>query len=598
MADSLTHRGPDDGGYIEIDSIGLAHRRLSIVDLSPAGHQPMSTDSGDIVLVFNGEIYNYQELKKKFLSTHAFRGSSDTEVLLYLYEQLGERFFGEIQGMFALALYDRREKKLIIARDHLGKKPLYWTQSDETFIFGSELKALRKHPRCPHAISPDAIVQYLVFEYIKSPATIYTDVFKLEPGTYLTYDGTNVTQKSYSTFESTLGSYEGTFNSAKEELTNLLELAVEKRMVADVPVGVFLSGGLDSSTIAYFAQKASSQKVQTFSIGFSDASFDESAYAREVAKMLGTEHHERIINTHDLENLVAKIPQVIDEPMADASIIPTLLLSEFTSGEVKVVLGGDGADEIFFGYDTFFAHRLAHLYEKMPQFGHQVLQRVVQKLPVSHEYMSFDFKAKKFLSGFNTTPSRRNAYWLSAFTPEELPLILHGEIDESKIFAHTDALYLGRPHSWDGLQMDYLTGFLVEDILVKTDRAGMAHGLEVRAPFLDLDVVKFALTLPLEYKLHGKTGKYLLKEVMREYLPPHIVERKKKGFNIPIGSWIRGDLKELFETTLLNGTLVKSGLFKRDGLAILLSLHQNGVSDNRKKLWTLFVLALWMEKWA
>lgn len=597
MGDALTHRGPDDGGVLEVDSVGLAHRRLSIVDLSSAGHQPMSTDDGGIVLVFNGEIYNYKELREKHLRTHTFRGSSDTEVLLYLYEKLGDVFLEEIRGMFALALYDKRKERLLIARDHLGKKPLYWALRDGTLIFGSELKALRKHPDCPHEINRDAVAQYLVFEYIPSPATIYTDVFKLEPGTYLTYDGTTISHNSFSTVHSALESYSGSFDEAQKDLSNLLEGAVEKRMVADVPVGVFLSGGLDSSTIAYYAQKVSTQKVHTFSIAFEDASFDESVYAREVALFLGTEHHEHVVRTPDLIHLISKLPHVLDEPMADSSIIPTLLLSEFAEKSVKVTLGGDGADELFFGYDTFFAHRVAPLYERIPARIQSILRTVAEKLPVSHTYMSLDFKVKKFLSGFDTSPSRRNAYWLSAFTPHDLSQILNFETDESRMFMETDMLYSAYANSWDGLQMDYLKGYLAEDILVKTDRAGMAHGLEVRAPFLDLDLVNFALTLPVDYKIHGRTGKYLIKEVMNGKLPSNIVSRKKKGFNIPIGSWIRGDLKELFTTTLLDGALVRSGLFKREGLAILLQSHIRGVSDNRKKLWTLFVLALWMEHW-
>lgn len=597
MGDSLTHRGPDAGGIAELGVVGFAHRRLSILDLSTTGNQPMHTADGSISLIFNGEIYNYKELKKEFLSAYTFKGSSDTEVLLYLYQELGESFLKKIKGMFALALYDARNGRLLLARDHLGKKPLYWTKNNDTLIFGSELKALRTHPLCPHTISRTSVAQYLVYEYIPAPATIYEDVYKLSPGTYLQYDGTHITQNIFSEIVPAQGTIAKDFQGAKKELYELLERAVAKRMVADVPVGIFLSGGLDSSTIAYFAQKQSERQIKTFSIGFKDSSFDESAYAREVAKALGTEHHERVVDTKDLKALLGKIPEVLDEPMADSSIIPTLVLSEFTGKEVKVVLGGDGADELFFGYDTFFAHRLAQMYEKIPSSIHRGLYAMLQKLPVSHEYMSFDFKVKKFLSGFDTTSSRRNSYWLSAFIPEELRLIFNGEIDESKIFAHIDTLYARHAYSWDGFQMDYLKGFLAEDILVKTDRAGMAHGLEVRSPFLDLDIVNFALTLPVEYKQYGKKGKYLLKEVMKEYLPVHIIERKKKGFNIPIGSWIQGDLKELFEKTLLDGQLVKSGLFKRDGLAILLLSHQSGTSDNRKKLWALFILALWMEEW-
>ncbi len=598
MGDSLTHRGPDDGGVLEMGSVGLAHRRLSIVDLSPTGHQPMSNDSGDIAVVFNGEIYNHHELREVFLKEYAFKGSSDTEVLLHLYEEFGEAFLEKIKGMFAIAMYDVKKGTLLLARDHLGKKPLYWTRSGSTLIFGSELKALRTHPLCPSDINQTAITEFLVHEYIQSPATIYTNIFKLAPGTSLTFDGKEIKHSVFAETRSTLGSFRRSFSDAQKELYTLLDTAVQKRMVADVPVGIFLSGGLDSSTIAYFAQKSSARKVKTFSIGFDDTSFDESNYAREVAQLLGTEHHERIIGPNDLIQAIKNIPNVLDEPMADSSIIPTLAVSAFTSDEVKVVLGGDGADELFFGYDTYYAHQLGMLYEHVPKPAHRALNYLAYMLPVSHGYMSFDFKLKKFLSGFETSRSRRNTYWLSAFTPEELSGILTYDVDESKLFASTDAYYGTDVNFWDSLQMEYLKGYLAEDILVKTDRAGMAHGLEVRAPFLDIDLVNFALSLPLEYKLHGRTSKYVLKEMMKEHLPQHIISRKKKGFNIPIGAWIRGELKDVFHETILNGALIKSGLFKRDGLAILLEAHITGTCDNRKKLWTLFVLALWMERWA
>ncbi|QQR64938.1 asparagine synthase (glutamine-hydrolyzing) [Candidatus Kaiserbacteria bacterium] len=360
----------------------------------------MCTKKGDVSLVFNGEIYNYQELREEFLGSYEFRGSSDTEVLLHLYEELGETFLTKIQGMFALALYDTKKGILLLARDHVGKKPLYWTHHDSTFIFGSELKALRKHPSCPKKISTTALAQYLVYEYVPGPATIYENVSKLDPGTYLIYDGKNVTQGTFGRIISTQGAYTKNFESAKDELHALLQTAVQKRMVADVPVGVFLSGGLDSSTIAYFAQKSSTNQIKTFSIGFKDTSFDEREYAREVATFLGTDHHEYVVGPEELLKVIHEIPQVLDEPIADSSIIPSLILSRYTSKEVKVVLGGDGSDEIFFGYGTFFAHRVGLWYEKIPKCITRVIRYVVERLPVSHAYMSFDFKAKKFISGF------------------------------------------------------------------------------------------------------------------------------------------------------------------------------------------------------
>lgn len=597
MGDSLAHRGPDDRGFAEFGRIGLAQRRLSIVDLSPTGHQPMTNREGSVAIIFNGEIYNYKELKQEFLSGYAFKGSSDTEVLLHLYEILGEAFLQKIRGMFGIAIYDKRNGKLILARDHMGKKPIYWTKSGNTLIFGSELKALRKHPLCPHELNRDAIHKYLVYEYIPAPHTIYKDVHKLAPGTYLTYDGVTITHRVFSEVRVSHGTYTKDFEHAKKDLHDLLHTAVTKRMVADVPVGVFLSGGLDSSTVAFFAQQANEHQVKTFSIGFKDASFDESGYARDIAVHLGTDHHERVVGPDDLLQLIHQIPNVLDEPMADSSIIPTLLLSEFTRSEVTVALGGDGADELFWGYGTFFAHKVGLAYEKIPKLIQSGIRLIGNQLPVSHEYMSFDFKVKKFLSGFDTTRARRNTYWLSAFTPAELKSIVTDEIDESALLASSDFYYENGTNFWDNLQSDYLQGYLAEEILVKADRASMAHSLEVRAPFLDLDVVNFALTLSPRDKYHGRTAKYILKETMREHLPAHIIDRPKKGFGIPIGSWIRGDLKDVFTTTILEGKLIESGLFRREGLAILLESHLSGTCDNRKKLWTLFVLALWMEKW-
>ncbi len=597
MGSSLTHRGPDAGGEVHVGPVGLAHRRLTIVDLSPTGSQPMHSRDGSLTLVFNGEIYNHKELRETYLHDCIFAGTSDTEVILHLYEKLGEACFENLSGMFAIALYDSVKNKLILARDRMGKKPLYYTQVGDTLIFGSELKALREHPLCPHTLNRTAVAQYLVYEYIPAPATMYESVYKVPQGTHLTYNGTTLSSNPFATIDPKQNTYTKSFVDAKEELFQLLSTAVADRMVADVPVGVFLSGGLDSSTIAYMAQQMSENQVKTFSIGFADASFDESAYAREVAQMLGTQHYEKNVGPQELLKVVTRIPQILDEPMADSSIIPTTILSEFAKEEVKVTLGGDGADELFWGYDTFFAHRVGNAYARIPSVLRTGIRTLVNALPVSHEYMSLDFKAKKFLSGFDTTPSRRNTYWLSAFTPPELSALLTYEVDEATLLTSTDAYYTHDANFWDSLEREYVSGYLAEDILVKTDRAGMASGLEVRAPFLDTVVVDFALGLNIRYKYHGKKGKYILKEMIRGKLPAHIIDRSKKGFNIPIGKWISNELRPLFTQMLLEGKLAKSGLFKPEGLAILLKNHLEGRVDNRKKLWSLLVLALWMEEW-
>jgi asparagine synthase (glutamine-hydrolysing) len=596
MADSLAHRGPDASGYFERDMVNLAHRRLSIVDLSPTGAQPMSNRDGTLTVVFNGEIYNHHELRTQFLSSYAFRGTSDTEVLLALYEKFGTDSFTHLRGMFAFALYDAGRGTLFLVRDHLGKKPLYYSRVGETLLFGSELKALRAHPLCPHTLSMDALTQYLVHEYVPGNTSIYEGVTKLAAGSYLTYNGSSLSVHPYYTPPTTLGTYKGTLEEAEVELESLLTKAVAERLVADVPVGVFLSGGLDSSTIAYLAQAGTTERVRTFSIGFEDAHFDESGYAKEVAAALKTEHHERTVTEDDLIAVIEKLPRVLDEPMADASIIPTYLLSEFARSHVTVALGGDGADEFFWGYDTFFAHRIAHALEAVPQPFLKVIGKGVNALPVSHRYMSLDFKLKKFMSGIGVGERLRNTYWLGAFTPTELSRIATFPVEDSSIFVDTRRRYEGKDF-WSALQDEYREGYLTEDIMVKADRASMAASLEVRSPFLDPRVVHFALSLPASMKLRGMTGKYVLRKLMETRLPAHVTERKKHGFNMPIGAWFRGPLRSYVTDMLLGGSLIESGLFKQSELAILLESHASGTHDHRKKLWSLLVLELWMQKW-
>jgi asparagine synthase (glutamine-hydrolysing) len=596
MGASLSHRGPDEGGVYVEGSLGLAHRRLSILDLSPTGSQPMTTADRDVWIVFNGEIYNYQKLRIE-LAEYSFRGSSDTEVILYLYKKYGKAFLQKLEGMFAIALYDVKKNVLILARDSLGKKPLYWTLRHGTLVFGSEIKALREHPSCSSELNIDALAQYLIYEYVPSPQTIYTDIHKLVPGTYLVFDGkTHVIQTYTQNIFSDNEAY--TFEKQIDVLDTLISESVRKRLVADVPVGVFLSGGLDSSTVAYYAQQHREERIKTFSIGFEDESFNESNHARTVAHALGTDHYERVVTPKDLMSVIHELPMVLDEPMADSSIIPSLLLSQFAREKVKVALSGDGADELFLGYSTFFAHVLGMYYERIPYNIHRIIQRASAHIPVSHEYMSFDFKLKKFLSGFDAVRSRRNTYWLSAFTYAELEKVFVPNLNEDRVLHPTDRFYKLYPNFWTALQMEYVQGYLVDDILVKADRASMARSLEVRSPFLDESIVRFANTLPIRQKLKGTKGKYILKKLMHAKLPPCATARKKQGFNIPIGHWIQHELKGVFSDTMLSGKLVSSGLFRKTELERLLSEHVAGKVDHRKKIWTLFVLALWLERWS
>ncbi len=594
MQQSLQHRGPDASGVLVRGKVGLAHRRLSILDVSERGAQPMVSDDEQVAISFNGEIFNFQELKEHYLKSHVFKGGSDTEVILRLYQELGESAFSKLQGMFAFALHDARTGQLFLVRDSLGKKPLYWSQTSlGTILFGSELKALRKHPECPTALDTTAIAQYLVFEYIPAPRTIYAGVQKLPAGRYLVCDGSTVEQRD---LEPDRIAFDAEADP-KETFMELMADSVQKRLVADVPVGVFLSGGLDSSAVAYFAQQAKADKIKTFSVGFTDKSFDEQADARLVAQHLGTEHFDILLGVDEIRKVIEDLPQVLDEPMADSSIVPTTLVSQFASDQVKVCLSGDGADELFHGYGTFYAHAWANRYRQVPALVRKGIASVVDTLPVSHSYMSLDFKLKRFLSGIEVEPKYQNAIWLSALTPEAVADISGQQLPTKDIFEQLDTWYDTAPTVAEGVQTEYLKGYLTEDILVKVDRATMRHGLEVRSPFLDERMVAFALSLGEEWKQRGKTGKYLIKSAMDAHLPSEIVWKKKKGFNIPIGRLIIEDMKDEFTTAILDGALVKEGLFQREKLAILLEQHWTGKSDYRKQIWSLYVLSRWLDTW-
>ncbi|MFA4818127.1 MAG: asparagine synthase (glutamine-hydrolyzing) [Parcubacteria group bacterium] len=614
MTRTLVHRGPDDEGFYNSGRVGLGQRRLSIIDLSPAGHQPMANEEKTVWLAFNGEIYNFKDLKNSLKDKHLFASQSDTEVILHLYEELGQEVFSKLEGMFAIALYDERIDKLFLARDRMGKKPLYYGRFGETLVFGSELKALMPHPLFKKELDLCALNKYLLYEYVPTPHSIFKNVFKLEPATYLTFDGREAVKKKFWNIEfnrfhvsARLSGGQGFgFQVADtiKELGKRLDKAVKDRLISDVPLGVFLSGGIDSSTIAYYAQKNSNQKIKTFSIGFKEQSFNEAHYARRVAEHLGTEHYEKILNAKDSLDLVPRIAEMLDEPLADASIIPTFLLSQFTRERVTVALGGDGGDELFCGYDTFIAHRLADIYEKLPLFLRKsLIERVALNLPTSFKNFSFDFKAKKFISGFYGAKEYRNQRWLGAFDrPERAELFIGDvwrELEKENEFAEIDSYgrEAGTGDYYQQLIYQYLRTYMMDDILVKVDRASMFNSLEVRAPFLDTTVVDFANSLPLNLKLRGLTTKFILKKLMEDKLPKEIVQRKKKGFGVPLAEWLADDLEPLITELFSEKKINEQGLFNYQYINKLLDDHFSRRTDNRKLIWTLAVFQMWQEKW-
>ena len=596
----LAHRGPDASGVWQGDDIGLAHTRLSIIDLSTGASQPMSDISGRYHLAFNGEIYNFKALRKELEGSYSFSTHSDTEVILAAYAKWGSTCFSRFEGMFAIALYDSERKELILARDPLGKKPLYWAKAGDTFVFASEIKGLLLHPDASRTLDPRSLAHYLAREYVPTPRSIFKGVQKVMPGTLVRLCTGFTTEEIFWKPESAAPHRPFSEQEALEKFDVMLGQAVEKRLIADVPLGVFLSGGIDSSTIAYYAKQ--SGPVKTFSIGFNDSSFDESDAARAVAEHLGTEHHHAVCSDEEMLSLVSKIPDVFDEPVADASVLPTLLLSRFARQSVTVALGGDGADELLLGYPTSKAEVFARRYSHVPSFMREALKTSAGLLPSSRGYFSFDFKAKKFLNDFHDDPSTRHMQWLGSFREDELQKLLMPEYQgtASGLIGETVNTWSGEYHSDDaGNQLShlYLRTYCMDDVLVKVDRASMHYGLEVRTPFLDKDLVSFTLSLPSSLKYRNGTGKYLLRKLMKERLPADILARPKHGFAPPTSHWLSGPLREMMTDLFSPSYLASQGIFSPVEIEHLMSEHLSESHDHRKKLWTLLVFQLWYQHW-
>lgn len=600
MNRTMVHRGPDDEGYFFGRGSGIAMRRLSIIDVV-GGHQPISSEDGRIFAVCNGEIYNFQELRQELEGRgHVFKTRSDTEVLPHLYQEHGEDTPTKLNGMFGLAIWDEPARTLILARDRMGEKPLYWTCQNGMFVFASELKAILAHPEIESRTDRAALSKYLAYEYIPAPHTIIEGIFKLEPGHMLVFKDGRVEVRSYWDIPSG-DEYRGlTEDEAARELLRLLELAVKRRLISDVPLGVFLSGGIDSSSIvAMMARFVNPKDIKTFSISFAEKSFDESSHARRVAAYFGTDHREQMCTPNDLLKLMPMVGDFLDEPFADPSVIPTFALSNFTREHVKVALGGDGGDELFAGYPTYQAESFARGYMALPSFIRKgVIEPIARLLPVSDENISFDFKLRKFLKGVYVEGPSRHMVWMGAFSPEEEARLLAFDVPEG-IFADVARLAKGYEKASAGNRLLYIYKrlYLAEDILTKVDRASMGTSLECRAPFLDHELVEFVARLPYGMKLKRLRMKHILKEAMSHVLPRDIVKRPKKGFGIPVAKWIKGPLKELVLDLLSIDRIRKEGFFRPEAVSQILTDHFSGRADNRQKIWTLIMFEQWFERW-
>jgi asparagine synthase (glutamine-hydrolysing) len=601
MCERMVHRGPDSEGLLVANGVALGMRRLAIIDLV-TGEQPVYNEDKSVAVILNGEIYNYRELREDLEKRgHSFRSQSDTEVLPHLYEEFGDDLVQHLNGMFALALWDARRRRLLLARDRFGEKPLFWGVFDNVLLFASEPKVLLAHPSVKTSLNLQALRQYLSFDYVPAPLTIYEGINKLPAAhTLVLENGKIETQRYWSLSYKTLQP-PPTETEAAEHLQELLADSVRLRLVSDVPLGVLLSGGVDSSSIAALAVRASSEAVKTFSISFAESSFDESQYARAVAKFLGTDHHEERLSANLAANLVGEIGSWMDEPFSDPSLVPTYLLSRFTRKHVTVALGGDGGDELFAGYPMYRGHRWAENYARVPRLLRAgLIEPLIGLLPVKTKNLSFDYKATKFVSGTKYDRVARHHVWFGSFNPDEQELLLTPEVrrasdadiyrDARQMLAECDS-----PDVVEQMQSLDTRLYLAEDILTKVDRASMAVSLEVRAPFLDARVAEFAASLPSNYKLRGAKTKYILKRAIEDLLPPFVTRRGKKGFGVPVAEWLKGKLRPLARDLLSPERVRKAGVFNPEYVTKLQDEHERGLANHRKLLWTLLMFELWHE---
>ena len=601
MCERMKHRGPDSEGLWLENQVALGMRRLSIIDLA-TGEQPVYSEDKQIVVVMNGELYNFREVRARLEKRgHKFETNTDTEILPHLYEEYGDAMLEHINGMFAFALWDKRREKLLIARDRFGEKPLYYGVFNGKLVFASELKVLLENPSVKTEINTDALRQYLSFDYVPAPASIYKGIYKLPAAHFLTVEKGEVKTRRYWNLTWHKNGSTPSMEKAAEDLRELLADAVRMRLVSDVPLGILLSGGVDSSTVAAFATQFSTEKVKTFSIGFEEDSFDESKYARQVANHLGTEHYEDRLSVEKAADLISEIGMWLDEPMSDGSLLPTFLLARFVRKYVTVALGGDGGDEIFAGYPMYFGHKVANLYGKIPRvLRNAFIEPVVNNLPVSTKNLSFDYKAKRFVRASKYDTVTRHHSWFGSFSIDEQQNLLSKDVlskTSNDIYRGAKELLEICDAANEIEQMQFLdiNFYMAEDILTKVDRASMAVSLEVRAPFLDPRVAQFAAGLPLEYKLKGNKGKYILKKAVEPLLPKAILQRPKKGFGIPIAEWLKQRLNPLMHDLLAPDRLKNQGLFDAAFVQKLIKEHETGAASHHKQLWTLLVFQLWFD---
>ena len=640
MTRSLAHRGPDAEGYWMEGEVALGHRRLSILDLSDAGAQPMRSESGRHVIVFNGEIYNHLDMRLDLAADGAapdWRGHSDTETLLAGIAHWGlDETLQRAKGMFALALWDRSEKRLSLARDRMGEKPLYWGWARQALVFGSELKALGAHPDCPRDVCRDALAQYLRFMYVPAPRSIHPGLYKLEPGTILTVDGAppstppeepirpgghhgSISIRRYWDLNADIEA--GAQNQIEDEgdavaaLGEVLGKAAQRQMISDVPLGAFLSGGVDSSAIVALMQAQSERPVQTFTIGFDEAAFDESPYAAAVAHHLGTEHTRLHVTDTDVRNVISRLPDLYDEPFADSSQIPTYLVCRAARQHVTVALSGDGGDELLGGYNRYIrGPGLWKRLSKVPKPTRQVSGYAAQALPEktwdmiggaynrlrpgSAGISGLGTKVHRLGERLRLTDSLDDLHRNMASTWIEPETVMAGNVSEPPSHLDDPLPAFGADDPAMRMMVQDMRSYLPDDILCKVDRAAMGVSLETRTPFLDPDVIALSTRLPMVMKIRDGQGKWALRQVLYQHVPREMIERPKAGFAIPIGIWLRGPLRDWAEELLSHKRLAKDGFFDPDIVRQTWAEHLSGRRDWTTRLWAILMFQAWHAQWA
>jgi len=596
-ASTLQHRGPDQQGVFQSESAALAATRLKIIDLE-GGDQPILSSDGDTVIAFNGEIYNHHELRHELEQLgHKFRSRCDTEVVLCAFLQWDLECFSRLRGMFAFAIWSESRKRLVLVRDRLGIKPLYVTHRDGDIFFGSELKSIFVHPQIPRSLSLSGLDCYLSMNYVPCPWTLADGIEKLSPGHWLEWK--NGVTRTGGYWQLPIGTREQPLDSAKEALDILLKDSIREHLISDVPLGVWLSGGVDSSAILHYAATESGSRLKTFSISFAGRSFDETDYIRQVATRYQTEHEQVDLNPSlNLLDAIEEFAYYSDEPSADAGALPVWFLSRLCKTRTTVALSGEGADELFGGYLTHRASMLAERARRLPSSALRFGRRQLDRLPVSDEKIGLEYKLKRFFDGCLMPAEASHVYWNGAFSAEQkkelvaqpLPSAMDPILAELREkLASSDRL---APYLW--FDQKY---YLPDDILYKVDRISMAHSVEVRPPFLDHRIVEFAASLPASLKIRGERQKVVLKELMKDKLPAAIVRRKKIGLDIPAHEWLRGPLRQFLEGTLHDGLSEYGELFRADAVRTLLASHMERRANVGFQLWGLMILFLWMKKW-